>query len=153
MSCSQTQLRTATVKLIWSNSQEIISASGMTPSMMAQPTIDTTVYKNGFQRNSYATFSNLDSSGGPQSAVPVSAAPGQRQRAYDLRLTEFNSPPPSLGSVAGQPQGSEAFVVIAGLEPGLNYTWRLRFPSGNGWFETQPVTCEAPVCPADIPQN
>ena len=81
-------------------------------------------------------------------AEAVGAARGVR--AFELRLIEFNNPEPPRSAVPGQLQESEASVLIEGLEPGLNYIWRLRFPSDSGVIVTQTVTCEAPVCPADM---
>jgi len=41
-------------------------------------------------------------------------------------------------------------AVIENLEPGVNYTWRVAIETAAGRIVSAPITCEAPVCPADI---
>jgi hypothetical protein len=140
-------------QLVWSNAEPTRAAAGIERTAMGQPTVQTTVHKNGFDRNQYATFSRVDTKGEEMRPEAVGAIPGERVRAYNLRLVEFSNPEPSASFTAEEPRGSEAFVLVENLEPGLNYVWRLRFPRDSGFFETQTVTCEAPVCPADRPQE
>ena len=41
-------------------------------------------------------------------------------------------------------------VEVEGLEPGMRYTWRLVIETADGREISETVTCEAPVCPADM---
>jgi hypothetical protein len=115
-----------------------------------------TVFRNGFQSNAYASFpTGAEPSANPvlQFSVPPAAAP--RLRAYDLRI---------IGSIRPQVRGTMSFedaalraerretsVVVENLEPGLRYTWRLRFKTPSGEERASALaSCVAPVCPADM---
>jgi hypothetical protein len=152
--CSQSKLRTASARLSWTDPSLQPSGAappaGLTPA--APPQLDVTVMRNGFSTNAYATFPTADAGASPSPNFATPAAP--RLRAYDLRITGALRPAitgaPAPNEVVAAAERRETTLLIENLEPGLRYSWRLRFNTAAGEQVTAPATCIAPVCPADI---
>ena len=117
-----------------------------------------------------------DPRGAAVQAVDLTAAIGERrsERAYaDAPLTlaelsyllwatqgvrETTQRPATLRTVpsAGSRHPFETYVLVnnvEGLEPGLNYIWRVVIETDDGSLVSETVTCQAPVCPADIQEE
>jgi hypothetical protein len=114
------------------------------------------VVKSGFARDLYASFPMHEAAGGatPRLAASATERSGGTLRAYDLRLLSVVRPhivgEAAPGTLDVAPERQETSVVVEGLEPGLRYTWRVRLEGPQGWRESAPAICAAPICPADI---
>jgi hypothetical protein len=154
--CSQTLLRTASARLTWVD-PALRPSGAATPgaaaaAASASPRLDVTVVKNGFNTNAFATF--LATEAGARPTAGPSAAAATPRRPYDLRVVGSVRPAISgsltLEDAAPATERRETSLVIENLEPGIRYTWRLRFPTAAGEQLSAPATCVAPVCPADM---
>lgn len=156
--CSQSTLRTVSARLTWVD--PALRPGGATvpgtpaAGIAASPQLDVTVVKNGFNTNAYATFPAAETGARP-AIRPSAAAPAvpPKTRPYDLRIIGSIRPSVS-GTIRPEAfptaERRETSLVIENLEPGLRYTWRLRFPTAAGEQLSAPATCVAPVCPADM---
>jgi hypothetical protein len=154
--CSSEKLRTANARLTWIGPGV---PQGPAPPALpggrpAEQLLETTVVKNGFARDLYASFPTREAAGGaaPRLAAGAAQRSGGALRAYDLRLVSMVRPQIVGDAAPGAlaPEHQETSVVVEGLEPGLRYTWRVRLEGPQGWRESEPATCIAPICPADI---
>lgn len=156
--CSSSSLRTAGARLTWIDptlrpGAAGFSASGATPS--TPPQLDVTVVRNGFSTNAYATLPTTDQVGASPTAsfaAPSSTTPSAR--AYALRVVGVIRPAIvgafSLDEAAPGNERRETSLIVENLEPGLRYSWRLRFTSPTGEQSSGVAICVAPVCPADM---
>ncbi len=151
--CSETRLRTANARISWIGPGMFQGASAASASPVAEQ-LQTTVYKNGYDKDLYASFSTLGSGQG-LSAASASALPEPEMRAYDLQILQVAEPTAAPGelSASSEEPAARTSVEVEGLEPGMRYTWRIVFGSGGGQESSETVTCEAPVCPADIQEE
>jgi hypothetical protein len=153
--CSQTKLRTVNAKLIWIGPGMPSGPAEFSGREVRTEQIETTVFKNGFKKNLYAGFPTLEPTidTSPEVARDVPA----KLPAYNLKLIGAHKPKisgvPAMELLREKPEKQETTVIIEGLEPGLRYHWRLRFKTASGWTESQTITCEAPVCPADLQEE
>jgi hypothetical protein len=153
--CSKQKLRTASARIIWRDGAPGAPLRpGAAGDTRAAPQIDVTVVKNGFAENAYATIPTTQAGAGATQG-PAAATEGRpRLRAYDLRVVGTRAPgapgPAAASEIAGSAEPQETSTLIENLEPGLRYSWRLRFDTAAGAQVTVPVTCTAPICPADI---
>jgi hypothetical protein len=156
--CSSEKLRTANARLTW-----IGPGVPMGPAPLALPggqeaqqLLETTVIKNGFERELYASFPTTEAAMGAAPALAENTAErsGGTLRAYDLQLMGVVRPQivgqPSPEALAAAPERQETTVEVEGLEPGMRYTWRVRLQTPEGWRESEPAVCIAPACPADL---
>jgi len=147
--CSETNLRTATARLRWvlmpGPANDAMKAEGASA---VEPRLEATVFRDGFAKNLYVRLPLAQS--GDEAAVPSAEMVKQGKqtlRAYQLRVTDVERP----GSAqALEAVSAETAAVVENLEPGMNYTWRLVVESAAGTTESPTVTCQAPVCPADM---
>lgn len=126
--CSETKLRTSVAEITWPSSEESLS----------RQVLEVTVYKNGFTRGTYATL-----------------APVQRGQKFSLqRIGDRREHVRGLERLVitdvyfSKKRGGLAVVRVEGLEPGLNYFWRLRSGAGDG--APALTRCQATECPADM---
>ena len=146
--CSETKLRTANARISWIGPGAV--AAG--PEAAAAELLQTTVYKNGFAQDLYASFPTLGS-GQEMAPEAAEALPEPEMRAYDLAILEVARPAASGPQAAGADDpGARTSVEVEGLEPGMRYTWRIVFETADGQA-SETVTCEAPVCPADLQEE
>lgn len=149
--CSETKLRTAQAELRW----KLVPGpaleqkrSGTLSTAAAQ--LQATVFKNGFEKDLFVSLP-LSAATGEQRAVPsraLSKQSGQTGlRAYQFYLVEIEKSRSAEQFAAG---AVEEIAVVEGLEPGVTYTWRIVVPAGAGELVSAVVTCQAPVCPADM---
>jgi len=146
MFCSETKLRTSNVRLRWSLTPDALAAARLFSLSTAKQTLETTVYKNGFDKGLSIALP-VGAATVEQPVAPVLRGSGQAEvRAFQIRLIEVEQTP----AVAAQDAGSEMSAVVEGLEPGVNYTWRGVVETAEGRLVSPSVTYRAPVCPADI---
>ena len=142
--CSDTKLRTSNARIRWGMPGDALEASGVKSFAAAKQSLEATVYKNGFEK-------------GLQVSVPISQASPDRPvaaqlqerkpklRAFQFSLIEIEQPKATLAV-----EGGEMGAVVEGLEPGVNYTWRIAIDTAAGRIVSAPVTSQARVCPADL---
>lgn len=154
--CSESKLRTPSVRLRWGVSAAARSANNLTSLAAVKQTVDTTVYAGGFEKGLYVS---LPIPAGPvRTPVAAAAAPNApaRQtpvRAFQIRLVEAGPPPAATTGTAVPRETADAndfSVVIEDLEAGVNYTWRITIEAGPARMVSTPVTTQAPTCPADM---
>ena len=150
--CSSEKLRTANARLTW-----IGPGVPLGPAPLALPggraseqLLETTVVKNGFARDLYASFPTREAAGGtaPRQAASAAERSGGTLRAYDLRLVNVVRPQiageAAPGALDVAPEHQETSVVVEGLEPGLRYTWRVRLEGPQGWRGASPRPAPRP---------
>ena len=138
--CSDTKLRTANARIRWHASKDAPEAARLAT---APHRLQVTVFYQGFEKNQYVTVPI----GEPGTPAPraAGAAPDRRPlRAYQFQVIETERP--RTTDVAAIEQG----VVLEGLEPGINYSWRVVAETAAGNVTSAVVMCQAPVCPADM---
>ncbi len=147
--CSETKLRTGNARISWTLAAGPAGpeAFGLGDMSSAEQRLETTVFKKGFDKNLYASFPTLDRGTAMQPALGSSMEPGA-MRAYQLQIIEVERPAGLDTLTAGGAMQTD--MVIEGLEPGMNYTWRVVIETEDGEMVSKTVTCQAPVCPADI---
>jgi hypothetical protein len=143
--CSDTKLRTSNARIRWSIPKAGLEVSGLTSFVGANQTLEATVYKNGFEKGLLVSV--------PISRVtpdrPVAALLQEKTpklRAFQFSLIAVEEPKAALT----QEGGSEMAAVVEGLEPGVNYTWRIAINGPSGRTFSAPATSQARVCPADM---
>ncbi len=143
--CSTTKLRTSNARIRWSLSRAALDANRIATLAGARQTLEATVYKNGFDKGLLVAFP-IGAATPARAIAPQIAQPAQaRLRAFQIQVISIESPPTEAGA-----SGDQMSAVIENLEPGVNYTWRVAIETAAGRIVSAPITCEAPVCPADI---
>jgi hypothetical protein len=143
--CSQTKLRTANARIRWSAPGSALRAAGIESGTAAATRLETTVFRDGFTKGLFVRLPIAGS--GEVGILPLAEQPRQSQlRAYQIRVIEI-APPVRRTEAAG---GDESGVVVEGLEPGVQYTWRAVIEAASRRVISVTATCEAPVCPADM---
>lgn len=131
--CSDEKLRTPVAELIWRSSEARLSSQR----------IEVTVYKDGFAKGLY---------------VALRSVKGERSAALQ-RNRQYQEPVPALSqlvvveTLSLREQPGMVAVRIEGLEPGLNYFWRVVTASDGRLVAGGTTRCQAPVCPADFQPN
>ena len=145
--CSSTKLRTVNARLRWTVATPALAE--LTARTTTRQSVEVTVYKDGFAKGLSATLP-LGAASAERPIAAVVPATRPALRAYQLQIIEVERPR-ALESAAGG--GSETGVIVEGLEPGMNYTWRVAVETPDGKVVSAPVTCQALVCPADMVQG
>jgi hypothetical protein len=145
--CSSTTLGSSNARIRWSLSAAALGARGIQSLSAAKQTLDVTVFYKGFDKNLFVTLPI--SAQTPQRPIAALAQPGQAKLpAYQIQIVEIEqSKTPQTTDSAG----SEMSAVIARLEPGVNYTWRVVVETSAGRLLSAPVTCQSATCPVDAP--
>ncbi len=116
----------------------ILRSAGKLKFNESQLRLDWTVHKNGLATREFATFEPLRAGvrSAPRYAEQKAAATMDPE--HKLEITDVQA-------------GKDVLVItIEGLEPGLNYRWRLAPMTKSGWTKGEPLAaCQAPVCPID----
>jgi hypothetical protein len=130
--CSRTRPGVPIAKLVWKVPHQPGESA---PSVQF---VDVTTDKMGFERNQFVTIWPQKSEHNPAIG---SAANGGRQLdpVRSLRLTPSGEAKFMAGRFVLQPEG---------LEAGVNYFWRLRTKTAQGWKNVV-VETVGPVCPVD----
>jgi hypothetical protein len=114
--------------------------------------LDVSVYEDGFSRGLFARVGSIT----PQAEFAVAESAGQvaipgldTLVVTDVVTSRDQDQPERLRLFRHGPEsgGPEAVVVqIEGLQPGLNYFWRVPTPDAS---RTDLVACQAATCPMD----
>lgn len=97
--------------------------------------LEFTVYNDGFEREAFAIFSPLVADAEVEPRVSLPALRGLRP--FSLRLVEMQ-----LASREPRIHG----VTLKGMEPNVDYLWRIRYQSEKGWMSSNIARCPTPVC-------
>lgn len=118
----------------------------------AAQNVEATVHEDGFDRGlfvrlpSVAPQARFARAGQPADAKPL---PGLDRLTVSAVATS-QDPAGALRLARPAESGRENVVLqVQGLQPGMNYYWRVQAPSARG---PQVVMCRAPICPADRPR-
>jgi hypothetical protein len=158
--CSKTKPRTGVAEISW---KEVASArSGGAPLKISEQQLEVTVYKYGFERGVYAKpfsiqrnqrFLLQPSNSNSQQRIPgldqliLVDAQTSRDRSSGAR------PNPDMRTLVDRPD-ADIIARIEGLEPGLNYYWRVPLEIEQGRvLASEVVRCKGPVCPVDLPSG
>ncbi len=97
--------------------------------------LEFTVYNDGFERDAFASFSPLV--GDLEVEPRVSLLALQGLRPFSLRLVKVHraSREPHIDG-----------VTLKGLEPNVDYRWRIHYQSEKGWVSSDVAMCPTPVC-------
>jgi hypothetical protein len=142
--CSETKLRTSNARIRWSMPREGLEASGLASFAAAKQSLEATVYKDGFEKG--LLVSVPISRATPDRPVAVQVQEKQpKLRAFQFSLIDIEQPKAALAA-----EGAEMGAVVEGLEPGVNYTWRIAIDTPSRRIVSPSATSQAMVCPADI---
>lgn len=142
--CSDTKLRTSNARIRWSMPRAALEASGLVNLAAAKQSLEATVYRDGFEKGLLVSLPISQAT--PDR--PVAALVQEKQpklRAFQFSLINIEQPKGALAA-----QGGEMGAVVEGLEPGVNYTWRIAIDTASGRIVSPSVTSQAMVCPADM---
>jgi hypothetical protein len=147
--CSETKLRTANARIRWTLAAPAGGprALGLGEVANAAQRLETTVFKDGFEKGLYASFPTLEP-GRRMEAAPTARSAMPTLRAYELEVIEVEQSSGVRALAAGG--DLEGSTVVEGLEPGMSYTWRIVLETAGGRLVSGALTCQAPVCPADL---
>jgi hypothetical protein len=140
--CSPTKLRTSNARICWNLPPSAFE--GRSPETIGQ-SLQTTVFKNGFEKGLFVTLP-VTATTRERPITPIPAPKQGRLRAYQIQIIDIERRK-SAQLPAG---GAGVCVVIEGLEPGVNYTWRIQADTAAGKVVSPSVRCQAQVCPADL---
>lgn len=149
--CSPTKPGTALVELKWRVSNRRMSQPELS-ARAAQQDVEVTVYRDGFERGLFARLPSVAPRArftvAPQAATAGQAIPGLAKLTVTDVVTSRDTNRPDRMRLFSPAADDTEFVVtqIEGLEPGLNYYWRL--PSVVDG-QRPVVTSAGPVCPVD----
>lgn len=149
--CSETQLRTAIARISWTVGPGAVSAVGLGALDTAAMHVDTTVFKDGFEKSLYASFPTLEAGRTPVTPPQTGLDAMAPLRAFQIEIADVERPTPLSDLGAGEETRNS--MVVEDLEPGMNYTWRIVIEVGDGRVVSENVTCQAPVCPADLGES
>jgi hypothetical protein len=101
----------------------------------ANARLEFTVYSEGFERGAFASFSPLIAD--PETSPQLSLTALRGLRPFVIRLVAVE-PAPQGPSILG--------VTLKGLEPSVNYTWRLLYETEDDSSMSAVASCPTPVC-------
>jgi hypothetical protein len=142
--CSDTKLRTSNARIRWSLPRAALDAGGLASLAAAKQSLEVTVYKDGFDKGLLASLSVSQAT--PDRPVVPQARTKQPLRAFEIALIGVEQPRTGLAPDGG----GEMSAVVEGLEPGVNYTWRIAIDTAAGRIVSPSVTSQALTCPADL---
>lgn len=142
--CSDTKLRTSNARLRWTLVDGAPTTALRTLANAAQ-SLETTIYSGGFEKGLFVTLPLEPASADrPVAARAAPAAAALQRRAFQIQLVEVE--PPTGARTAETASGA----VVEGLEPGVNYTWRIGVDTPAGRVYSPSIMCRPRVCPADM---
>ena len=143
--CSENKLRTTNARIRWSMPRAGLEVSGLTSFAGATQILEATIYKNGFEKGLLVSIPiSRTSPERPVAAVLQEKTP--KLRAFQFSLIAVEEPKLALTEAGG----SEMAAVVEGLEPGVNYIWRIAIDSASGRTVSASTMSQARVCPADM---
>ncbi len=131
--CSLLKPRTGLVTINWKEQQR----------SFAEYRLDLTTRKGGFDNELFATVWPIRY-GNESKLINRKRYPSEDlTRGLKLSTSAVN---PSRNS-------SPSTVTLEGLEPGINYFWRVLRRDESGWTTSEVIRIEAPTCPVDLQKN
>jgi hypothetical protein len=128
--CSETRARVVVARVTW-HSQ---------PSVQDRQRVDVTVGEDGFAKGHYRSLPLTGEI--RRFVVPDEVVREQwPSRALDSLVVTRMTRSPDADSV---------MVDVEGLEPRVNYYWRIATRMDDEWVIGEPVAIQAPVCVADV---
>lgn len=148
--CSRDKLGVSVAEIRWKVSDKPLAPEAMR-SALEQQSLEVTVYKEGFEKDSFAILSHL-APGQRFTLRAVEGRPATLPGVQRLVLTEVatsREPTKSDLRLRNTHDGKAESVTakVEGLEFGVNYFWRVR--SGNTNVVSETVRCQAATCPVD----
>jgi len=152
--CSETRLRTAIARLRWSMPAALFDAKRSGAAAMEAQSIETTVFKNGFEKGLFVSLPLSERATAERPIMPRADARLKRPtlRAFQIRVVEVEAPVREQTAPADAESARTGVMsaVVENLEPGVNYTWRVAIDIAGGKAVSAAVRTRAPICPADI---
>ncbi|MGI9263956.1 MAG: hypothetical protein ACR2QU_03435 [Gammaproteobacteria bacterium] len=117
--------------------------------------IDVTVYKQGFDKDLYATTSvSRRDSDKDMTRIETreferayASDPEMQKRAFENVGQTMDLSVADLDPVKDK---ADPFAVhVEGLTGGVNYYWRVLSSTNEGWVSSEVIRCQAQVCPVD----
>lgn len=144
--CSETKLRTSNARIRWSMPKEALEAHKLTALAGAKQSLEATVYRDGFEKGLLVSVPLAQASPErPLAALVQEKKP--KVRAFQFSVIGYEQPKEARAVEGG---GAEMSAVVEGLEPGVNYTWRIAIETESGRIVSESTTSRAVVCPADM---
>jgi hypothetical protein len=144
--CSETKLRTSNARIRWSVPKEALEAYKLTALAGAKQSLEATVYRDGFEKGLLVSVPLAQASPErPLAALVQEKKP--KVRAFQFSVIGYAQPKESRAVEGGE---AEMSAVVEGLEPGVNYTWRIAIETESGRIVSESTTSRAVVCPADM---
>lgn len=148
--CSSVEPGTPVAEVRWVVSTQ--PASGANLRVLAgQQNVEAAVNEDGFERGRFVRLASAS----PQARFAPTGQPNAPPlpglgNLNVLAVASSQDSPGALRLATPSEGGRENVVVqVQGLQPGMNYYWRVRPPTQG---EAQVVMCRAPICPADRPK-
>lgn len=144
--CSETKLRTSNARIRWSMPKESLAAHKIAALAGSRQSLEATVYRDGFEKGLLVSVPLTQAS--PEK--PLAALIEEKKpklRAFQFSVIAIEQ---SKERVADEIGVSTMGAVVEGLEPGVNYTWRIAIQSDGGRIASAPATSRASICPADM---
>jgi hypothetical protein len=148
--CSDTKLRTPNARISWSTPTAVMAARSSAAAAIAAESIETTVFKNGFEKGLWVSLPLSPRASAARPIVPQ-AQPQLRRptlRAFQIRVVGVEETARESAAAAGAAEDTSA--VVENLEPGVDYSWRIAFDTPQGKIVSPVVRTRAPICPADF---
>lgn len=144
--CSETKLRTSNARIRWTLPKDALDAHRLAALADSRQTLEATVYRDGFEKGLLVSVPLTQASPEhPLAALIEEKKP--KLRAFQFSVIALE---PIKESVAAEAGGSTMAAVVEGLEPGVNYTWRIAVQTDAGRIASVPETGRAMICPADM---
>jgi hypothetical protein len=141
--CSPTKLRTSNARIHWRVSGDVLAAARINSLSTARQSLQATVYNQGFEKGLFVSIPLTQAT--PDRPVAVRAPEKlSKLRAFQFSLIQVDQPK------AAAENSNEMAAVVEGLEPGVEYTWRIAIEADSGPLVSSPATTQAVVCPADM---
>jgi hypothetical protein len=131
VSCSEIKPRTLVATLKWKGAKNIF----------ARQRLDATIHKGGFKKDAFTSLWPIKSDQKFQSISKVKNSNLSVSKSLYLNTVKADF----------DPEKETASVKLEGLEPGVNYFWRiLTLVDEKGWISGAVVRTNGIICPADI---
>jgi hypothetical protein len=144
--CSETKLRTSNARIRWSMPKEALEAHKLTALAGARQSLEATVYRDGFEKGLLVSVPLAQASPErPLQALVQEKKP--KVRAFQFSVIAYEQ---QKEARAVEGQDAEMSAVVEGLEPGVNYTWRIAIETESGRIVSESTTSRAVVCAADM---
>lgn len=141
--CSPTKLRTSNARIHWSMPADAMAAARISSLSATRQSLEATVFHQGFEKGLFVSIPLTQAT--PDRPLAARAPEKTlKLRAFQFSVIQIEQPKAAAQNTA------EMAAVVEGLEPGVDYTWRIAIETDSGRLVSAPATSEAVVCPADM---